>query len=194
MFLDNGVLRLRCYVRLEDIQDLVICVDVCIFPQVIAALLRRLLTQHRACRRLRDRDPWIYIVFVFFWFLFKSLKFWICIFGCLYLYLYFVLHRACWRLRARDPWIYCICIFWFLFKSLKFWLCIFGCLYLHLYLYLYCVLQRACWRLRARDPWILHNQQWHTVTKLPSSLFHNHPICQHISIDPCFASGLVHWS
>ena len=42
------------------------------------------------------------------------------------------------------------------------------------------VLHRACWRLRARDPWILHNQQWHTVTKLPSSLFHNHPICQHI--------------
>ena len=115
---------------LEDIQDLVICVDVCIFPQVIAALLKRLLT----------------------------------------------LHRACWRLRARDPWIYCIC-FWiciyeFQFVFLNF--CIFECLYL------YFVLHWACWRLRARDPWILHNQQWHTVTKLPSSLFHNHRICQHI--------------
>ena len=35
--------------RLEDIQDLMVCVDVCIFPQVIAALLKRLLTLHRAC-------------------------------------------------------------------------------------------------------------------------------------------------
>ena len=49
----KGFLRQRWYGGVnhcsEDIQDLVICVDVCIFPQVIAALLKRLLTLHRAC-------------------------------------------------------------------------------------------------------------------------------------------------
>ena len=47
----KGFLRRRWYGgvnhRLEDIQDLMICVDVCIFPQVIAALLKRLLTLHK---------------------------------------------------------------------------------------------------------------------------------------------------